>query len=295
MRLVYSIDQLEAPPQTMVGGKAANLARLRRAGFPVPPAFVVSTHAYGAFVEQNGLRDRLLAVAREALDDGATAALFAAADQIRRAIEGAPLPAAIEAEIRDGYANLGGDGVVAVRSSAAGEDSAHASHAGQYETFLSVTDAATVIHRVRGCWASLWNRAALAYRSRFPSPLEQAAMAVVVQQHVHAEVSGVMFTAHPVTGRRDQMVIEAVPGAGDALMSGRAAPDHWVLEADTWALAEGPILQADRPYLSPEQLSGLAALGQEVAGYYGVPLDLEWAYVGGRLHVLQARPITNLP
>jgi pyruvate,water dikinase len=198
------------------------------------------------------------------------------------------LPDDIEAH----YARIGG-GKVAVRSSAAGEDSAAASYAGQYETVLDVEGAPALRAAVKSCLRSLESRRAASYRedqSAQPSPR----MSVVVQKMVDARAAGVLFTANPVNARRDQLVLDAVRGLGEALVSGRAVPDHWVLSRDGTVVEEQT--QYDEPTLVDAERTLLVDGALRAEARYGAPLDLEWAIDrDGELQWLQARPITGLP
>lgn len=267
------------------GGKGANLGELTRAGFPVPDGFVVTTDAYRT----------------------STSGIAATAEAIRAAA----IPAQLAADIRGAYLHLGG-GAVAVRSSATAEDLPGAAFAGQQESYLNLTDAEQVLEAVRNCWASLWSARAVSYRDRLGIDSASVAIAVVVQRLVPAEVAGVMFTAHPVTGDRTQVVIEWAPGLGESVVSGAVTPDHVVVSASgvvqerrcgTWehvlVPAEGGGIQRTRPpaaaTLSDRQLADLAALGRRIAGHFGTPQDIEWAVHDGAVSILQGRPMTALP
>ncbi|MGV1089248.1 MAG: PEP/pyruvate-binding domain-containing protein, partial [Mycobacterium sp.] len=191
------------------------------------------------------------------------------------------------------YAQLGG-GAVAVRSSALGEDSADASYAGQYETILDVTGIEALRAAIETCLASLQNDRAAAYRQQSAYDDADVAMSVVVQNMAPAASAGVLFTADPVTGRRDRVIIDAVHGLGEALVSGHASPDHYVL--DRTGTTREAQLEGAAPILGEAVRRNLvtAALAAEAAE--GCPLDLEWAVDGDdEIHWLQARPITHLP
>jgi pyruvate, water dikinase len=197
---------------------------------------------------------------------------------------------------------------VAVRSSAVAEDSETASFAGQQETYLGVRGAEEVAARVVDCWASFFSERALFYRARKGS-LDDLRMAVVVQAMVEAEVAGVLFTIDPVARRRDQMIVEAVFGLGEPAVAGTVTPDHYVLARDgrlkrsriavqPFALVGGeerPLTPeaGGAPTLDAEQLAELAALGRRLEEHHGAPQDIEWAIAGGRLYLLQSRPVTT--
>jgi pyruvate,water dikinase len=272
------------------GGKGASLARMSGLGLPVPPGFVVPAECLEAVVDVEALRAALPHAAR--------------AQAIVRAAEPPP-------EIAEAYAALGDDVPVAVRSSACAEDSEIASYAGQQETYLYVRGAQPVLDRVRDCWASFFSERAIFYRQRKGS-LDDLAMAVVVQRMVRSDVAGVLFTCDPVRGRRDRMVVEAVLGLGEAAVSGQVTPDHYVLKRDGTVrkaqVARQPFAvvpveaggteerelgeEGAAQKLAEDQLRELARIGDDLEQRLGRPQDIEWALEGGRLYVLQARPVT---
>jgi pyruvate,water dikinase len=281
------------------GGKGASLGRLARAGLPVPPGFHVTTAAYRAFVAAHGLREPILAT-----DEAGVAALFAAH----------PVPEEISAPIRDAYTALG-EPAVAVRSSATAEDLPGASFAGQQDTFLDVHGADAVVDAVRRCWASLWTDRAVAYRRRTGIAPDDLSLAVVVQELVDADASGVLFTADPVSGATERMVVNATWGLGESLVGGSVTPDELVLEASTGSVLERrtgdkavltvrtPNGTAERPapdgkrtaaVLDDAAAAELAGLGRRIAAEYGRPMDVEWALAGGAFAIVQARPVTGV-
>ncbi|RKR85980.1 pyruvate,water dikinase [Micromonospora pisi] len=188
-------------------------------------------------------------------------------------------------EVLDAYERLG-SGPVAVRSSATTEDLPEASFAGQQETFLNVTGAAELIAAIGKCWDSLHSDRAVAYRDAHGIPAEAARMAVVVQRMVTPEVAGVMFTANPLTGSRAEMMVDAAPGLGTAVVDGAAVVDHYLLDGSA---------QDDKGCLNPAQLARLRAVGERLQDHFGCPQDVEWAIdAQGTLWLLQSRPITTL-
>ena len=282
------------------GGKGASLARMAALGLPVPPGFVVPAHALAAALPDGGARLRMLAEARDATGAQALVGALEIGGELREAVA------------RE-YAAMGsGDVPVAVRSSACAEDSETASFAGQQETFLHVRGLEQVLARIRDCWASFFSERALFYRAQKGS-LGDLAMAVVVQRMVEAEVAGVLFTIDPVRRRRDSMVVEAVFGLGEAVVSGHVTPDHYVLRRDgrvkrsrlsvqpfaVVSVPEGGTRelalserQGAAPTLDEGRLAELARLGDDLERRLGGPQDIEWALQGGELYVLQARPVT---
>jgi pyruvate,water dikinase len=307
-----------ARDRARTGGKGANLARLVELGLPVPSFFVLGTAAFRGVVEP--LRARLAdALAAHDLDTPAGAE--AAAQAARALILEAPRPASLEALVAKGLAGLEDPaGFVAVRSSAVGEDAADASFAGQMDTFLFVKGAAEVADAVVRCWASAFGGRALSYRRQKKLGPTDMDMAVVVQRMIPGEVSGVMFTANPTTGHREQVVVSATWGLGEGLVSGALAADTFTADKRTGALVDSDVQPKEKqvvwdttagrgtteapvdaalqqaPCLTPEQVAALVKLGVTVErAYGGAPQDLEWTYAGKTPWLLQTRPITSLP
>jgi pyruvate,water dikinase len=256
---------------SVVGGKGAGLAAMVAARLPVPPGFVIASWMLEQSLDGNLLRGLV-----RGGDHGAAIAVVQACEPPKDEIEAA-------------YERLG-SGPVAVRSSACAEDSQAASYAGQQETFLDVRSATQVCRRVVDCWASFFSERALFYRARKGS-LDDLRIAVVVQQMVDPEKSGVLFTVDPVQRRRDRMLIEAVFGLGEQVVSGHATPDHYIVdrsgEVKRQRLTNGGVLSA-------QDLTTLAELGCSLEDLLGGPQDVEWAIAGGQLYLLQARPVTTL-
>ncbi|HEY6759929.1 MAG TPA: PEP/pyruvate-binding domain-containing protein [Baekduia sp.] len=289
------------------GGKGASLARLAAMGLPVPPGFVVCCDAL-----EEALGDRagaLRAAIADAADEARLPACAAAAQELVAALE---IPERMRLDVRARYAELGDDAPVAVRSSAASEDGDAASFAGQQETYLNVRGGDQVLERVRDCWASFFTERALFYRARKGS-LEDLGMAVVVQALVSADVAGVMFTVDPVHARKDRILVEAVLGLGEAVVSGEVTPDHYLLKRDgrvaRETIAVQPLMirglpgggteehaltpaEGGRRKLDDATLAELARIGCALQDAFGAPQDVEWAVAGGRLFILQARPVT---
>jgi rifampicin phosphotransferase len=266
----------DASDLSQVGGKAINLYRLIQAGLPVPDGFVVTCAAF------------------------------------RQAAALGSMPETLADRIRQAHTSLG-QPLVAVRSSATAEDLAGASMAGQYETYLNVTSAEAVIAAVQKCWQSLQVERVQTYLKEQGIDPNEVAVAVVVQKLVPAEVAGVLFTANPRNGDTNEMLVEAVYGLGEGLVSGDIQPDVYCVQADTGqildlhlanktkALAPGehdyqavPDTQAIKSCLRYDQLQQLCQLGRKAQQHFGSPQDLEWAIDSTGLHLLQARAITTL-
>ncbi len=295
-----------------VGGKGLNLSRLARAGFTVPPGFLVTTDAYRAFVDANDLQAFILDVLSQTLLDDPDA-LQRASEQIRVRFAQGAVPADLVEAVRLAYADLG-QPAVAVRSSATAEDLPDMSFAGQQDTFLNVVGDEALLEAVVNCWSSLWTARAIGYRARNDIPQNEVSLAVVVQEMVQSEASGVLFTANPLTGTRTETVIDATLGLGEALVAGLVEPDHYVVDTATARItskelgakalvirsnAGGGVSQIveqgdQRQALPDAAIVELAQMGQRVAEHYFEPQDIEWGWVDGKLYLLQSRPITSL-
>ena len=286
MTLVVPLRSVTGGDLALAGGKGANLGELIAGGFPVPAGFVVTTAAYD---------------------------LVAAGHTTRAHFDRVEIPPRLREAIVAAYQDMN-EGPVAVRSSATAEDLPGAAFAGQQDTCLNVVGEEELLDAIRRCWGSLWSERAVAYRDRLGIDPADVRIAVVVQRMVAAEAAGVMFTADPVTGDRERIVVDAGTGLGEAVVSGLVTPDHYVLtprgrvvsytpgrrEVVVRALAGGGVSHeegdgAPAGRLPDEVLRELARLGAGVARHFGRPQDIEWAYADGRVSLVQARPMTALP
>jgi pyruvate,water dikinase len=280
-----------------IGGKAANLGELVRAGFRAPCGFIVTTRAYAEAVHAAKIDPLVDDLARTPITD--TPRLASLAAEIRAAITAAPLNGHLAAAIVEAYQALGDDLAVAVRSSATAEDLASASFAGQQDTFLNVRGSGALAGAVRSCWASLWTDRAVIYRAAASIDQREVRIAVVVQKMIHAVAAGVLFTANPLTGRRRQAVIEVSPGLGEAVVSGIVNPDQFVVDTLSGAIVsqrhgEGAKLPGGAS-LTREQVRELVQIGDRVEAHFGAPQDIEFAFeTDGQVELLQSRPITTL-
>jgi len=299
-----------------VGGKGASLARLVANGLPVPDGFHVTTAAYWKFVIENDLQPGILA-ALEVVDVAQPATLDAASQTIGELFSRAQTPPDVASAIALAYASLAGSSpVVAVRSSATAEDLPDLSFAGQQDTYLNVEGYGAVLEAVKRCWASLWTARAIGYRARHGIGPDGISLAAVVQLLVPAEAAGILFTANPVTGRRDQAVISAAWGLGEAVVGGMVTPDALTVDkasgvvvervtADKQVMTaringgteEQPVPEALRraPVLDQRAAAELVGLAVQIEEQYGMPMDIEWALADGAFAIVQARPITALP
>ena len=301
----------------VVGGKGRSLAKMTNAGFHVPGGFQVTTAAYRSFVADNNLQDQILEFAKPAVVEGRPS-FEQSSTNIQGLFAEIELAEEITSEIRAAYESLDGEPPVALRSSANAEDLPGLSFAGQQETYLNVTGADAVVAAVRNCWSSLWTAQAISYRHQNGIDQDSVAMAVVVQIMVPSEVSGILFTANPATGERNEIIINASFGLGEAVVSGQVTPDTYIVDNANKTVKEtmiGPKEQKiisdgaqgvkmedvsaserDQSSLSDDMLTELIETVLKIEALYdGLPQDIEWAFSNGKLHLLQSRPITNLP
>ncbi|HEY3345309.1 MAG TPA: PEP/pyruvate-binding domain-containing protein, partial [Anaerolineaceae bacterium] len=294
------------------GGKGLNLARLCRAGLPVPPGFIIPTPAYQAYLQANSL-EAVIQPAITTSDAQDPDALEAASAAIRAAFARGTVPPSLAEEILQGYTSLGA-GAVAVRSSATAEDLPEMSFAGQQDTYLNIQGSAALLQAVIACWGSLWTARAISYRARNRLAPADLSLAVIVQQMVPAQSSGVLFTANPLSGLRSETVIDATLGLGEALVSGQVEPDQYTVQSQSnkithkhigakatqtridshGGVRSEQVDSHDVQALADDRILELARLGQHVAALFGEPQDIEWAWADGKLYLLQARPITSL-
>lgn len=303
-----------------VGGKGANLGEMTKAGVPVPPGFVVTAQSYFHFLEESDLTDKIRSLL-SSLDTNDSAMLQKVASEIKDSISAAKMPEEIAREIAHAYEEMGG-GPVAVRSSATAEDLPEASFAGQQRTFLNVEGEEDVIAAVQGCWASLFEPRAIFYRAHQGFDHLKVGIAVPVQRMVQSEASGVLFTVEPVTSDRGKVVIEAVYGLGEAIVSGEVTPDLYVVDKEKmevldkkiarqeWQLVRNtkgakdledtnikvsiPNPKQPKQKLPDEDIIVLARIGKRIEELYAYPQDVEWAKEGDSLYIVQTRPVTTI-
>ena len=313
--LVLPFSKVRATDLPLVGGKGANLGELTHAGFPVPPGFCVTAESFRRFLAQLPNEETLYADLETLSSDDALGARRLA-ERWQNTLRTLPVPLEVEAAVVQAWAGLGEDFAYAVRSSATAEDLPDASFAGQQDTYLNVRSRAGLLNALRDCWASLFNERAILYRQQRGVPHRGVSLAVVVQRLVTAEVSGILFTADPITGNRFVASIDASFGLGEALVSGLVSADNFKVDSRTGRILERRVsdkalaiqpnpdggvtrveLEGDartRWALSDAEALELTALGARIEAHYGAPQDIEWARAQGAWFVLQARPITTL-
>lgn len=299
----------------LVGGKGANLGDMVQADLPIPPGFVVCASAYQQMSQTTGLAGRLKEL-MAGLETNSPDQLEEAERQAQRLFETVQINGELRQAILAAYRTLGGDTPVAVRSSATAEDLAGASFAGQQETFLNVAGEEELLRAICRCWASLYTSRAIFYRQQKGFDSSQVSMAVVVQKMVACEKSGVLFTVEPVLRNHYEMVIEAVWGLGEGIVSGMITPDHYRVDRESYEITyefipdklqmvakdkNGGVLTLAVPaekvsarVLAVDEIQELVDLGNQVEQHFGCPQDVEWGIEDGRIYLLQSRPITNL-
>lgn len=319
MKNVYWFEELNKDSLPIAGGKGANLGEMLNSGFPIPPGFVVSADSYYEFIKQHNI-DKLIYEILGKLDVEDTNGLNEASERISQTILSYEVPDEIKRDIIEAYSKLKqitGAKIeyVAVRSSATAEDVPSASFAGQQASFLNVYGEQALIDAVKRCWASLFTPRAIYYRVQQGFDHSKVKIAVVVQHMVQSEKSGVFFTVDPVTQDPSKMVIEAAFGLGETVVSGAITPDTYVIDKNTLDILNKHIARQEwmliksenanvkvgiKPEyqnvqkLEDEKIIELAKIGREIEKHYKWPQDIEWASEGGRLYIVQSRPVTTL-
>lgn len=331
MKSILWFEEISKKDIPKVGGKGANLGELMKAGLPVPPGFCVTVEAYYEFLKENNLPKKIKKIL-SGLDISDTEKLNEVSKKIKDLILNSKMPKGIAQDIKKAYQKLseGKDIYVACRSSATAEDLPDASFAGQQATFLNVKGTDNVIQAVQGCWASLFEPRAIFYREEKGFDHFKVGISVPVQKMVDSEKSGVMFTIDPVSNDQTKITIEAGYGLGEVVVLGAITPDrYWVdkqslkivnkeINKQEWMLVRGEkgkgekikIQEAgeeginvkmnisssdqEKQKLSDDEIIELAKLGKKIEEHYKFPQDTEWAIEGGKIYMLQARPVTTI-
>ena len=311
--IALSLPEIKPDDRSRVGGKGFALAVLAQGGLQVPPALCIPPEAYLEFVTATGTRETiLLELARKSFEDMRWEEIWDTALRIRNAFLQAPIPEALREKLIPSLEALFSGKDVAVRSSAPGEDSARTSFAGLHESYIHIRGTDSILEHIRLVWASLWSDRALLYRKELGLDVEKSTMAVVVQEMISGERSGVAFGRNPLDP--SQAVIEAVYGLNQAMVDGTVEPDRWFLRRETGevishhaanrektlAYAQGgvrleplaPELRARAP-LKPSEIGEVFGLTRKSETLFGSPQDLEWTYRENLLFTLQSRPITT--
>ncbi len=299
MKYLRAFSEIGKDDIALAGGKGANLGEMTKAGIPVPAGAVLTAKAYDIFMHENKIDV-------DGQDDPAL---------IRNAILSASIPSDVEQELRDFYLSQGKEIRVAVRSSATAEDLEDASFAGQQETYLNVIGIEDLLARIRECYASLWGDRAVSYRKISGYDKEKVSLAVVIQEMVESDCSGVMFTSDPA-GDKENIHINASYGLGEAVVSGIVSPDEYICNRQGQLIKkiigtkEAEIIydrqsggtvkvsvdegRRKQAVLDDGKITELVGAGLGIERHYGHPMDIEWAVWNGRIYILQARSITTL-
>lgn len=315
--LTAFFKEIDKEDLDLVGGKGANLGEMTKAGFPVPPGFVVTVGAYQAFLAESNLEGKIYPVLNK-LDVNDATDLEITSKRIQKLILTSPIPAHISKEIFSSYKKLSGSfkqELVAVRSSATAEDLPGASFAGQQATFFNIKGEANLVNSVRECWASLFTARSIFYRVQNKIPHEKVYIAVVVQKMIQSEASGVMFSLNPVTNEKDRIVIEAIWGIGELIVQGSVIPDRYIVQKETFDILSKEVSHQDielvkrgtetketkvskdlqeKQKITDKEIIALAKYADQLQKHYYFPQDIEWAKEGGKLYITQTRPVTTI-
>ncbi len=298
-RLLIPLDVLEQSDEQTVGGKAAKLAQLARAGFRVPNGFCLTIWAYEAFVKDAKITTAIrMELGRKSMDEMRWEEIWDAALRIRAMFLAHPLSDRLRETVTEGLSGFDSSTSFAVRSSAIGEDSADRSFAGLHESIVGVRGMRAVEDAVRLVWASLWSDAALLYRKELRLDPSRSRMAVLVQEMVNTDRSGVAFARDPRDTRKNRAVVEAVPGPCSLLVDGLVDPDRWEFDRETrrvieWHPGQRENSEDNAPLLQPPDLEKILETLFSVEHLLCWAPDMEWTGRSDALTVLQARPITT--
>ena len=315
---IVSLNDVGKNDLAMVGGKGASLGEMINAGIPVPGGFAVTAQAFRDFLDRSGISQKLFDALKVDVNDQSQ--LLKAEKAAKKLIMDSRVPADMEAAIKSAYEDMikkeGKEVFVAVRSSATAEDLPDASFAGQQETYLNVRGAQAVFDSVRKCWASLYGARAIFYRVEQGFEHEKVNLSAIVQKMVDSEKSGVMFSSQPSTGE-SQVVIEGAWGLGESVVSGSVSPDNYVVDRaskkvlskyiatkDIMVIKDPktlktvtlpvPAAKKDAQVLTEDEMVKLAGYAEILEKHYGIPQDIEWGVEGGKIYILQSRPITTI-
>ena len=323
-KMILFFDDCDRDDTLLVGGKCANLGEMRKIGAPVPPGFAITTQMYDAFLHRTGTDKRLSAYADKIASPPTTIAeLDKIGSDLADIMLDCELPKQLATQISDAYAQFSerlglSSPSVAVRSSGVAEDSATASFAGQYDSYLNVIGTEAVLDGVRRCWASAFTARCISYRLHQGLGLLPSSISVAVQKMVKSRSAGVGFTANPNTGERNKIVIEGNWGAGESVVQGMSNVDIFSIDKETFSIIEKNINKKTKQVIlldsgtleqeiaDNQQLAAclddhevlcLAEHARRLEDHYGLPLDIEWAIdremnFPDNIFIVQARPIT---
>jgi pyruvate,water dikinase len=308
-----NFKQLSYKDVGVAGGKGASLGEMTQAKLPVPPGFVLLANAFDRFLEETDLGVEVTSVLKK-VKHSELHSVAKASEVIRQLIDNAKIPEDIADEVISEFKKLKVK-LAAVRSSATAEDSSTASWAGELETYLNVTEE-NLMESVKLCWSSLFTTRAIFYRFEKKMHKKQVSVAVVIQAMVESEISGIAFSVHPVTKNKNQMIIEAGWGLGEAIVSGQVTPDAYVVDKRDLSIIDINIakqemmivrdgakgtkhmkiqkVKQEKQKISGKQIIELAKICANIEKHYKKPQDIEWAFAKGKFYITQSRPITTL-
>ncbi|MEW6619224.1 MAG: PEP/pyruvate-binding domain-containing protein [bacterium] len=318
-KYIRDLNNITINDISLVGSKGAKLGEMKKAKFPVPPGFCITADAYEYYLQYNEIQDEIVKIVKDTFISFSS--LKSEAYKIKNLILSGHIPLELRNEIISAYHKL--RGYVSIRSSATYEDLSITSSAGIYDTYLNIIGENEVLKKVVEVFASLWSERAISYREAKFSKNEVTIgipkMAVIIQQMISAQVSGIIFTSNPVD---KDLVIEGSFGLGEIIVKGKVTPDRYVINKRTLKISEKtlstkdvmiipdqspnqvsmgvleiyvPQEKKDRQILLDREIKKLARLGLNIERYYRVPQDIEWAYNKGKFYILQTRPVTAIP
>lgn len=310
--MILDFNEIKKEDVLVAGGKGANLGEMTSAKINVPSGFVITADAYRDFLKVNAIDILIENGIKKSVDDERK--LLNEAEHFRGKIKSGKFPERLENAIREKYFNLGNNTRVAVRSSATAEDLPDASFAGQQETYLNVQGIESVLNAVRNCYASLWGNRAVSYRFHQGYDQTSVSIAVVIQEMIESEKSGVLFTVNPVNKKENEMQINASFGLGESVVSGRVTADSYIIDKSGNIIEvnigskETQIIYGNKETvevsvnsdkrktraLNDREILELMKCGLEIEKHYGMPMDIEWAIKNDIVYILQARAITTL-
>lgn len=310
--MILDFNEIKKEDVLVAGGKGANLGEMTSAKINVPSGFVITADAYRDFLKVNGIDILIENGIKKSVDDERK--LLNESEHFRGKIKSGKFPERLENAIREKYFNLGNNTRVAVRSSATAEDLPDASFAGQQETYLNVQGIESVLNAVRNCYASLWGNRAVSYRFHQGYDQTSVSIAVVIQEMIESEKSGVLFTVNPVNKKENEMQINASFGLGESVVSGRVTADSYIIDKSgiiaqvNIGSKETQIIYGDKETvevavssdkrktraLNDREILELMKCGLEIEKHYRMPMDIEWAIKNDIVYILQARAITTL-
>lgn len=316
-RYIVWFNEVDKDDISLVGGKGANLGEMVNLGLPVPNGFIVSSKAYNDFIDENNLRPKIKEFLSK-VDKDAPQSYLEASEKIKSQMIKSSIPKGISTEILKAYVKLSGifkQALVAVRSSATAEDLPTASFAGQQTTFLNIKGETQVVEKVKDCWASLFEARAIFYREEHKFDYFKVGIAVPIQKMVQSDTSGVMFTCDPVTGQKNQIIIEAIYGLGELIVQGEVIPDYYEVDRNSLKILKKiiskqpiqlikagtlnkksavPSSKQAKQKIPDRQIVELAKFGKKLHNHYYHPQDIEWSIERNNIYILQTRPVTTL-